>query len=300
MNTFEKIAGKAKELGFPAVLNAPMKEYTSFRIGGPASLLLVPDNLENTVLMLKLCKEYELPYFFLGNGSNLLVSDEGYAGVMFNTVGLNKCRLSDGAGIECEAGTSLNYLCKFALNSNLTGLEFAYGIPGTAGGAAYMNAGAYGGEMKDVITRCEHLDDSFEQGCFSIDELQAGYRKSVYSSNGYLITKIHLRLNKGSHDEIAGKMSEILDLRKKKQPLEYPSAGSTFKRPEGDYAGRLIETCGLKGLKVGGAEVSTKHAGFIINTGNALCDDVKRLIEIIQEKVYKETSVMLETEIKYL
>ena len=189
-------------------------------------------------------------------------------------------------------------LCRFALQNSLSGLEFAFGIPGSCGGAAFMNAGAYGGEMKDVLFKCDHIDENGERGSLSGDELNLSYRHSAYSENGCTITGLYLKLKKGNPDEIKAKMDDFLQRRKDKQPLEYPSAGSTFKRPEGYFAGALIEECGLKGKQVGGAQVSEKHAGFIINKGGATCTDILELCKICSETVYKQKGVKLEMEIR--
>ena len=194
----------------------------------------------------------------------------------------------------------MSRVCNFALENGLTGLEFAFGIPGSAGGAAYMNAGAYGGEMKDVLVECRHIDSNGNFGSLRGEELGLAYRTSAYEHNGYIITTLVMKLSKGNKDEIRAKMQELLQRRKDKQPLEYPSAGSTFKRPEGYFAGALIEECGLKGYSVGGAQVSEKHAGFVINKGSATAKDVLDLIKYIQDKVFSEKGVMLEPEVRLI
>jgi UDP-N-acetylmuramate dehydrogenase len=190
-------------------------------------------------------------------------------------------------------------ICRLALENSLSGLEFAYGIPGTAGGAVYMNAGAYGGEMKDVLVKCEHLDSELNEGSFSGEDLQLGYRHSIYSENDYVITSLTLKMKKGNYDDIKALMDENLSKRKAKQPLDFPSAGSTFKRPDGYFAGALIEQCNLKGYCIGDAQVSEKHAGFVINKGNATTSDILKLIKHIQKTVFENKGVMLETEVKY-
>ncbi len=217
---------------------------------------------------------------------------------MIYTGKLTSVKLTGGLTINCDAGVSLSRLCNFALENSLTGLEFAFGIPGSAGGAAYMNAGAYGGEMKDVIVSCTHITPQGIIENVEASSLGFGYRKSVYSDNGCVIISIDVSLMLGCKQKIKSEMLDIIEKRRLKQPLEYPSAGSVFKRPEGYYAGALIEQCGLKGRSVGGAQLSEKHAGFIVNRGGATCEDVKRLIEIIKENVYSCFGVMLETEIK--
>ena len=234
----------------------------------------------------------------LGNGSNLLVSDDGIRGVVIRLDGdFRKITLLDDTTIFCGAGATLAYLCKFALNCGLSGLEFAWGIPGTVGGAVFMNAGAYDGEMKDVVHSVSHISPSGEIGRTEKDDLNFGYRTSIYRSNNMIITGVTLKLKKGNPDEIREKMDDYMLRRSTKQPLEYPSAGSVFKRPEGNFAGALIEQCGLKGKTCGGAQVSEKHAGFIINKSNATAKDVRDLIGEIQKTVSDKTGYNLECEL---
>lgn len=278
-----------------------MSEYTSFRTGGPAELLVFPKTEEELSFALSVCAENGILPFVFGNGTNLLVSDEGIKGVSIRLAGdFERITLLDDETVTCSAGTMLSKLCLFALDHSLAGLEFAYGIPGTAGGAAFMNAGAYGGEMKDVVTNCRHLDMLGRPGSFTAEELDFGYRHSVYSNGGFIITDVTLRLKKGVKDEISARMKELLSRRKEKQPLELPSAGSFFKRPKDGYAGKLIEECGLKGFSVGGAQVSTKHAGFVVNTGGASTSDILRLGDAVRGKVKAETGVTLEREVRYI
>lgn len=280
--------------------NEPMKNHTTFKTGGNASVFICPESEEQLSEILKLIKKCGLKPFILGNGSNLLVNDEGIKDrpVIYIDDGLDFVRLIDETTIEVGAGASLSSLCRFAHENGLTGLEFAFGIPGSCGGAAFMNAGAYGGEMKDVVARCNHLDFDGNKGYFDREDLDFGYRHSVYSDNDYVITSIVLSLEKGDKDEIYAKMRELLQRRKDKQPLEYPSAGSVFKRPEGYFAGALIEQSGLKGKRIGGAMVSEKHAGFIINYENATTQDVLDLVKFCQDTVMEKFGVMLEREIK--
>ncbi len=286
-------------LGCAVAVDEPMSRHTSFRIGGEADLFVTVGDSKQLVSATELFREEDVPFFVLGNGSNLLVSDNGIRGAVI-TLGGEFAEISAASGgvISCGAGVSLSKLCGFALEHSLTGLEFAWGIPGSCGGAAFMNAGAYGGEMKDVIESCEHVDARGNVGAFNREELEFGYRHSVYSSGGYVITRVNLRLADGDKSLIKDKMDDLMNRRKSKQPLEMPSAGSVFKRPPGNYAGTLIEQCGLKGLAVGGAMVSQKHAGFIVNTGGATCRDVLELIAQIQERVKNETGVSLECEVK--
>lgn len=290
----------AKSLGCQFEENVPMSSKTSFKTGGNAELMLYPDSVDSLLKLLDVCKKNNVKTYIIGNGSNILVSDNGLSGVVFRLSGnMSKIELIDEQTVFCQCGASMKSLCIFALENSLSGLEFAYGIPGTAGGAAYMNAGAYGGEMKDVLFKCEHIDSDGNIGSFEGNELNLGYRKSVYSDKDFIITGLYLKLKKGNRDDIKSLMNENLFKRKDKQPLEYPSAGSTFKRPEGYFAGKLIEDSNLKGYSVGGAQVSEKHAGFVINKGNATTADILALIKHIQDEVYKNFKVKLETEVKY-
>ncbi len=278
----------------------PMKVHTSFKIGGCADLFVTVSNDRQLSCLIGLCNENDIPIFVLGNGSNLLVSDKGIRGVVLRLSG-EFCDIgfNDDGTLHCGAGAQLSRLCAFALDNSLTGLEFAWGIPGSCGGAAFMDAGAYGGEMKDVVVSCEHVDlRTGEFGSFTGDELDYSYRHSAYSGGGYVITALNIRLEKGDKREIRAKMDDLMGRRKDKQPLEYPSAGSVFKRPAGYFAGGLIEQCGFKGTQVGGAQVSPKHAGFIVNVGDATCEDVLDLIEKIQRTVREETGVQLECEVR--
>ena len=289
-----------ESLGCEVAADEPMKNHTTFKIGGSADLFVTVCDNSQLVSVVRLCNEKEIPLFVLGNGSNLLVSDKGIRGAVlrlggeFCDIGFN----SDGS-VHCGAGAQLSKLCAFALEHSLTGLEFAWGIPGSCGGAAFMDAGAYGGEMRNVVVSCEHIDlGTGERGVFAGEELDFDYRHSVYSGGGYVIAALNLRLEKGDKQEIRAKMDELMGRRREKQPLEYPSAGSVFKRPAGHFAGGLIEQCGLKGAQVGGAQVSPKHAGFIVNVGGATCEDVMGLIEMIQKTVREGTGVELECEVR--
>ena len=276
--------------------NEPMRAHTTFKIGGEADIFIIPASPAALIYAVKKCNELEIPYFILGNGSNLLVSDGGIEGAVISLAGINGIS-SDGEKITCGAGAMLSSVCLKALSLSLTGLEFAYGIPGTAGGALYMNAGAYGGQMADVIESAECLTASGEIKNLKKEDMRLGYRSSVFKKGGLIIISLTLALKKGDKAEIKAEMDELLNRRKQKQPLEYPSAGSTFKRPEGYFAGALIEKNGLKGLTVGGAQVSEKHAGFVINRGGATAADVKALIGKIQKKVFENDGVMLEPEV---
>ena len=284
------------------LLNEPMKNHTTFKTGGEAELFIIPEGADELSSVLAECDRLNIEPFILGNGSNLLISDDGIKGrpVIQIAKGFDFVKLLDGETLEIGAGTNLTAACRFALNESLSGIEFAFGIPGSCGGAAYMNAGAYGGEMKDVLIRVNHIDMKGNMGCFEGDALDLSYRHSVYSSGGYVITSIVVKLRKGDYNEIEAQMKELIGRRKDKQPLEYPSAGSVFKRPEGYFAGALIEQSNLKGKRIGGAMVSEKHAGFIINYDNATTSDVVNLIRHCQSVVKENFGVELETEIKII
>lgn len=288
----------AQLLGCEACKNEPLSKHTTFKIGGAADTYIKVGTLSKLSAILKECRESDVDYMILGNGSNVLAGDEGFRGVVIRLDGdFRRISLVDDNTVYCGAGVSLASLCKFALNCGLTGLEFGWGIPGTVGGAVFMNAGAYGGEMKDVVHSVSHIDGNGVIGRIERDALELGYRTSVYRQNRYIITGVTLKMQKGDPAEIRAKMDDYLNRRSNKQPLEYPSAGSVFKRPEGAYAGALIEQCGLKGKRHGDAQISEKHAGFIINTGKATAHDVKSLIREVQNEVAEKTGYILECEL---
>ncbi len=279
--------------------NEKMSLHTTFKIGGNARLVVYPQNEEQISELVKCAKAENVRLIAVGNGSNLLVDDDGIdACVLILGEPFSQIELIDDETIYAKAGAKLIALCRFAYEHSLSGLEFAYGIPGSAGGAAFMNAGAYGGEMKDVLYKCEHIDKNGDRGFLENDNLKLSYRHSAYYDNGAVITGLYLKLKKGEKSEIKEKMDDLIGRRRAKQPLEYPSAGSTFKRPEGYFAGALIEQCNLKGKSVGGAQVSEKHAGFVINKGGATCKDVLDLCKYCSDKVMEETGVKLEMEIR--
>ena len=281
--------------------NESMKSHTSFNCGGNADVFVSPRSIDELKSIIDFCKSKNIKPLVVGKGSNLLVKDSGIHTVVIHLgKDFDDIKLIDDTTIICLAGTSLMKLCKFALENSLSGLEFAYGIPGSVGGGAFMNAGAYGGEMKDVLYRCDHIDFDGLLGFYENDDLKLSYRNSVYNGSDKIIYRAYFKLNKGNKDEIRAKMDDFMSRRKEKQPLEYPSAGSTFKRPEGYFAGKLIEECGLKGANVGDAEVSEKHCGFIINKGNATSTDVIKLIALVQDFVLAKTGVFLETEVKII
>ena len=280
--------------------NEPMSKHTSFKIGGPAKLFVSPADSNTLSELITNCKNYDIPTVYFGNGSNILFNDYGFDGVVISTSRMTEISLQDENIIECGSGVKNSVLCQFALENSLSGFEFLWGIPGTVGGAVFMNAGAYGGEIKDVIVGCEYITADGEIKEMSSDEMDLSYRHSIFSENGGIITKVRLRGRLDNKEVIRELMDELMDRRRTKQPLEFPSAGSVFKRPEGYFAAALIEECGLKGESVGGAQVSEKHSGFIINTGNATASDVKQLVEIIKETVFMQKGVQLECEIRVI
>lgn len=290
------------EIGCEYECNCPIAPYTSFKIGGSCKLIVKPKTITELKAVLSLAQNSNEKYFIMGNGSNLLASDLGYDGTVILLNGnFSGIELLSDTRIQCLSGISLMRLCRFALEKSLSGIEFAYGIPGTVGGAIYMNAGAYGGEIKDVLFSCDYIKHgSLELITCMNNELDFSYRHSIFSSGNDCIVSAQFELCKGNQADIKALMDEFMSRRKEKQPLEYPSAGSTFKRPHGGYASALIEQCGLKGFAIGGACVSEKHSGFIVNKGNAACDDVVKLIKYVQEVVLKKTGVKLEPEVKAL
>ena len=277
-----------------------MSSHTTFRIGGPADYFLLPACSREVQGILSICREEGLPYFILGNGSNLLVNDAGYRGVIIQLYrNLNEIKV-EGTEIRASAGALLSGIAAAAKNASLTGFEFAGGIPGTIGGAVMMNAGAYGGEMKHVIKEVTVLTKEGEILVLPVEELAFGYRTSVVKTAGYVVLEAVIHLEKGDMQAIVERMKELTEQRTSKQPLEYPSAGSTFKRPEGYFAGKLIMDTGLRGYRVGGAQVSEKHCGFVINAGGATAADVVQLMSDVNEKVKAKFGVSLEPEVRFL
>ena len=278
------------------LVNEKLDRHTTFKVGGPCKALLSVETTEELKAVLRLLTEEGEDFFILGNGSNLLVSDEGYEGYVIKLSGdfLN-IRL-EGDCIVAGAGVLLSKVCTFARDNGLSGLEFAYGIPGTVGGAMVMNAGAYGGEMKDV-TESVSLLFKGEIVTRSAEEMQFGYRDSIIKHDDYIALETRFKLKKGSTEEIVAAMNDYMDRRRSKQPLEFPSAGSTFKRPEGAFAGKLIEDSGLKGFRVGGASVSVKHAGFVVNDQNGTAADIDELMKRVADKVKKDSGFVLEPEV---
>lgn len=280
--------------------NEPMRKHTTFRIGGPADFYLCPHSAKEIQKAVAICREEELQYFILGNGSNLLVSDQGYRGVVIQLWKNVSDILVEGCRIRAKAGASLAKIAGEALEEGLTGMEFAAGIPGTLGGAVVMNAGAYGGEMKDILQEALVMDEQGEIFTLKKEELHLGYRTSIIKEKGYIVLAAALELKPGDRKEIKEKMDELKQRRVEKQPLDMPSAGSTFKRPEGYFAGKLIMDAGLRGFSVGGAQISEKHCGFVVNTGKATANDVLTLIREVQKRVRDKFGVELETEVKFL
>lgn len=292
---------KLKEIMGDVLLceNEPMSRHTTFRVGGPAELFARPKRNQLPDI-LRLCKTYGVPYYILGNGSNLLVGDGGMDGVVIEMPADEREIRIEGSKITVEAGMMLSKTAHKAAEAGLSGMEFAAGIPGTLGGAVVMNAGAYGGEMKDIIEAAAVLDEDGNEKILTLEELELGYRTSSVQRLGYIVTSVVLRLSFGDTDAVFARMEELQKMRVEKQPLEYPSAGSTFKRPEGYFAGKLIMEAGLAGYAVGGAKVSEKHCGFVINTGNATAADIRQLMCHVIEKVEQVHKVTLEPEVKMI
>ena len=298
---YSEIIQVANKLGCTVLLDEPLKNHTSFKVGGPADLFIYINSTESLKIILNIIHKKNIPFFILGNGTNLLVSDTGFRGIVLSLIkNHEKLIIEDKNIINCGAGIPLAKVCVTALKKGLSGLEFAWGIPGSCGGALFMNAGAYGNDMSEVIIEGRHIKDDGTEEILSKNELNLSYRKSFYTDKPFIITSMKMKLTEQPSEIIRTKMYENILRRKSKQPLEYPNAGSTFKRPEGYYAGTLIEQCGLKGKFFGGAMVSPKHAGFIINTGNATAQNICDLVKLIKQTVYNKTGVTLQCEIKTL
>ena len=286
------------DLQYNVRINEPMKNHTTFKIGGPAQYYVTPESVTQIQEVVSLCRNMNIPLHVIGNGSNILVGDDGVDGVvlaLFNT--FSDYEIKDNV-ITAQAGMSLIKLAVIALREGLTGLEFASGIPGSVGGAVYMNAGAYDGQMKDVVTSVTVLDEAGNIRILGRDELDMGYRTSAVAKNNMIVLQVVIELKSGDKEQIKARMNQLSELRKQKQPLEYPSAGSTFKRPEGYFAGKLIADAGLKGYSIGGAAVSEKHAGFVVNMGGATAKDVVELTDYIKKRIMEQFGVTLELEVK--
>ena len=279
----------------------PLKNHTTFKIGGNCIALIEPREVSDIVETIKICRENSIKFFVIGNGSNLLVPDEGYNGVIIKLKGEFSTIQVEGEYLTVNSGAKLSEVYTVAYENSLTGFEFASGIPGTIGGAIYMNAGAYGGEMKDIVESVQVLDlDNFELRELKNEELEFSYRKSIIQRRNYIVTTIKLKLQKGNKEEINAVYEDLRERRNSKQPLNFGSAGSTFKRPEGHFASKLIEDAGLKGYHINDAWVSEKHSGFVVNKGNASFKEVMELIEYVQKVVFEKFGVKLETEVRIL
>ncbi len=300
MNNLQQIISLAESMGCQVKIGEPLSNRSTFKVGGECRAFVEISSEQALIKLKELADKLQVYSLVLGNGSNMLFDDRGFDGVIFHIgSGMSEIKLTDEATVTVQAGVSLNRLCLFALEHSLSGLEFAYGIPGTVGGAVFMNAGAYGGEIKDVILSAQAVSEG-ELKTFEKDEMKLSYRSSCFQSNGAIVTSAVIRLKKGDREQIKARMNELMGKRKEKQPLDYPNAGSTFKRPVGQFAGKLIEDCGLRGKAVGGAEVSVKHCGFIVNKGGATSEDIKNLISLVQNEVKEKTGFFLECEVRII
>ena len=280
------------------LVNELMKKHITFRVGGPADFYAVPESIKEIASLVDYCKKTDFPYYIIGNGSNLIVGDKGFRGLIIQ-MGRNLGDvIVEGDVVTAYAGALLSRVAKVVLDEELEGFEFAAGIPGTVGGAVRMNAGAYGGEMKDIIVSADVLDNEGNVITLTNEELKLSYRSSIVSEKEYVVLKAVFKLKKGNKEEIKAIMDDLKDKRVTKQPLEFPSAGSTFKRPEGYFAGKLIEDAGLRGFSVGGAQVSEKHCGFVVNKGDATAKDIIDLMDQVIGKVYDKFGVTLEPEVR--
>lgn len=302
MNLIDELYAVAKNFECDVYLNELLSKHSSFKIGGVAKIFIRPHNVFALEQILKFCNNKNIKNIIIGNGSNILFRDEGFDGAVINIGSkMENLKIENDVEIVASAGTTLAKLACFAMENSLTGLEFCWGIPGTVGGGVFMNAGAYGNEINDVIVSSSYINKkNNDKNILFKDEMNMGYRYSCYMEreNDFVITEARFRLSRGNKEEIKNKMDELMKRRKQKQPIEWPNAGSIFKRPEGNFAGTLIEQSGLKGVAIGGAKVSEKHAGFIINTGGATAEDILNLISLIRKKVFDQTGYSLETEIK--
>lgn len=294
LEEIQKIVSKDK-----IFTNEPMSKHTSFKIGGPAEIFVKINNVEELKLIIKISKQAEFPITVVGNGSNLLVSDDGIRGIVLK-IEFDKIEIEESGKLKIGSGVKLAFLAQKCLKEKLEGFEFASGIPGTIGGAIRMNAGAHGSEMKDIVKKITCMTRDGKIQVISNEEAKFEYRNSIFSQNDYIILEAEIQLRKGNPEEIRSKMDEYATYRKEKQPIEYPSAGSTFKRGNDFITAKLIDECGLKGYQIGGAQVSEKHAGFIINKGNATAEDVKQLMKYVEEQVYNKFGKKIEPEIEII
>lgn len=299
MDKLTTIEQYCKEQGMLCERDVALAGLCTFKVGGPADLVAQPASVADIAGLCAVVRKAGVPLQVLGRGSNVLPDDAGYRGVVIQLgSAFSQMQLLDDTTIDCAGGASLTALCQFAWEQGLTGLEFAYGIPGSVGGAIYMNAGAYGGEMKDVLAATRHVEPDGTEGELCGAAMELSYRHSAYTDGERIVTGGRFSLQKGDAREIRTRMDDFMNRRRQKQPLEFPSAGSTFKRPQGAYASALIDQCGLKGHAVGGAMVSEKHAGFVVNTGGATCADILALIEVVRREVKAKTGFALECEVK--
>ena len=301
MNKYNKFVGLFNEFydRNDIKIDEKLSEYVNFKVGGPADILLIPNSKEQVIKSIKICKENNIPFYLIGNGSNILVRDGGFRGVVLSLKNVKNIYV-DGEKIEAECGVMLKEVSDKAIENSLTGFEFACGIPGTIGGAVFMNAGAYDGEISKVIESAEVIDENCNIIRLSREELDFGYRSSLVMKKGYTVLSAVFKLEKGQVKTIKELIEDLTNKRESKQPLEYPSAGSTFKRPTGYFAGKLIQDAGLKGYSIGGAAVSEKHSGFVINKGNATAKDITDLIKHIQDEVKKQFGVDLHPEVRII
>lgn len=301
MNKYNKFVGLFNEFYDinDIKIDEKLSEYVNFKVGGPADILLIPNSKEQVIKSIKICKENNIPFYLIGNGSNILVRDGGFRGVVLSLKNVKNIYV-DGEKIEAECGVMLKEVSDKAIENSLTGFEFACGIPGTIGGAVFMNAGAYDGEISKVIESAEVIDENCNIIRLSREELDFGYRSSLVMKKGYTVLSAVFKLEKGQVKTIKELIEYLTNKRESKQPLEYPSAGSTFKRPTGYFAGKLIQDAGLKGYSIGGAAVSEKHSGFVINKGNATAKDITDLIKHIQDEVKKQFGVDLHPEVRII
>ena len=299
---YQHLIDTATAIGCGVTLQAPMSAATTFKVGGPADLLIDLPSAEAAAQVLRICREEGIPYLFIGNGSNLVFGDKGFRGAVLRLMEeepVLQPELGEGV-VYAPAGMQLKKLCQFVRDHSLSGLEFAFGIPGTVGGAVYMNAGAYDGEMADVVQLVHCITPDGERGFLPAAELAFSYRHTALMERDLIVIGVTLKLTPGDYDTIAATMKDLMGRRREKQPLEYPSAGSFFKRPVGYFAGKLIQDAGLKGFTVGGAQVSEKHAGFVINRGGATAADLVELCRQVQQRVYEQFGVRLEPEVRFV
>ena len=300
MEHLNEIAAAFRQASIPCAAREPLSRHTSFQIGGPAALFCEPQNKRQLARAIAVCRQAGVRYYLLGKGTNILFADEGFDGVVIHigeVLGNIEC---NGLSVTAQAGAALSKVCIAAANEGLSGLEFAYGIPGCVGGAVYMNAGAYGGEMCQVVTGVTAMDRAGNLLDIPADKLDLSYRHSRFMNEDLVILSVRVKLEKGDREEIRAKMAELMPRRRTSQPLELPSAGSTFKRPATGYAAAMIEAAGLKGLRVGDAQVSEKHCGFVINRGNATAADVRTLMQNVADIVEEKFGVRLEPEVKMI